>query len=284
MKKWKCIVCGYIHTGDEPPEQCPVCGADRSKFVEVDEAGNEVSAAAGDAKTETAEEAATRWSCTVCGYIHTGDAPPDKCPVCGADASLFVEMEPTDQAEAPSESSADAGETIETDAASSEPSEGRKTGPFALPLPPQLDKASNLLSQYHAHPISVHIPNGVLPLSVLFMAFALLTDHGGFSSAAFYNMIFVLLAMPAVVATGYNDWQLRFGGHLTPVFKTKIICAAVVLITTAAIVFWMNMQPYILMTPGAGRIVFLGLAGIDLTAAAVAGYYGGKLVIFPGNN
>jgi len=30
MKKWVCTVCGYIHEGDTPPEQCPVCkvGAD----------------------------------------------------------------------------------------------------------------------------------------------------------------------------------------------------------------------------------------------------------------
>lgn len=25
MKKWRCTTCGHIHTGDTPPEQCPVC-------------------------------------------------------------------------------------------------------------------------------------------------------------------------------------------------------------------------------------------------------------------
>ncbi len=33
MKKWKCSVCGYIHEGDEPPDQCPVCGAPKEMFV-----------------------------------------------------------------------------------------------------------------------------------------------------------------------------------------------------------------------------------------------------------
>lgn len=33
MKQWKCSVCGYIHTGNEPPEKCPVCGAPASEFV-----------------------------------------------------------------------------------------------------------------------------------------------------------------------------------------------------------------------------------------------------------
>ena len=35
MKKWRCTVCGYIHNGDEPPEKCPVCGADKSLFEEI---------------------------------------------------------------------------------------------------------------------------------------------------------------------------------------------------------------------------------------------------------
>lgn len=35
MKKWKCIECGYVHEGDEPPDECPVCGAPKSAFVEM---------------------------------------------------------------------------------------------------------------------------------------------------------------------------------------------------------------------------------------------------------
>ncbi|HKJ05652.1 MAG TPA: hypothetical protein VJ974_08655 [Geopsychrobacteraceae bacterium] len=31
-KKWRCTVCGYIHTGDQPPGICPVCGVDASRF------------------------------------------------------------------------------------------------------------------------------------------------------------------------------------------------------------------------------------------------------------
>ncbi|MBI5178134.1 MAG: hypothetical protein HZA04_02625 [Nitrospinae bacterium] len=32
MKKWKCTVCGYLHTGDTPPDNCPVCYALAAKF------------------------------------------------------------------------------------------------------------------------------------------------------------------------------------------------------------------------------------------------------------
>lgn len=33
-----------------------------------------------------------KWVCTVCGYVHEGDTPPSKCPLCGAGASKFNEV------------------------------------------------------------------------------------------------------------------------------------------------------------------------------------------------
>ena len=36
MKKYVCPVCGYIYTGDNPPEKCPLCGANL-KEVEDEE-------------------------------------------------------------------------------------------------------------------------------------------------------------------------------------------------------------------------------------------------------
>ena len=33
MKKWVCPVCGYVHEGDTPPEKCPVCKVDGSRFT-----------------------------------------------------------------------------------------------------------------------------------------------------------------------------------------------------------------------------------------------------------
>lgn len=35
MKRWRCIVCGYIHDGEFPPYRCPVCGAPAQMFEEV---------------------------------------------------------------------------------------------------------------------------------------------------------------------------------------------------------------------------------------------------------
>ena len=36
MKKWICPVCGYVHEGENPPTECPVCHIPGSKFIEQD--------------------------------------------------------------------------------------------------------------------------------------------------------------------------------------------------------------------------------------------------------
>ena len=37
MKKFVCTVCGYVHEGDTPPEECPLCGVGPDQFEEVEE-------------------------------------------------------------------------------------------------------------------------------------------------------------------------------------------------------------------------------------------------------
>ncbi len=34
-----------------------------------------------------------KWVCQVCGYVHEGDTPPERCPQCKAPASKFTKME-----------------------------------------------------------------------------------------------------------------------------------------------------------------------------------------------
>ena len=34
-----------------------------------------------------------KWYCTVCGYVHEGDQPPEKCPVCKQPASKCKAMD-----------------------------------------------------------------------------------------------------------------------------------------------------------------------------------------------
>lgn len=58
-KKFRCLVCGYVYEGENPPEKCPMCKAPAAKFVEVVEKGDEPQWACehhlGDGKVEDAE-------------------------------------------------------------------------------------------------------------------------------------------------------------------------------------------------------------------------------------
>ncbi len=33
-----------------------------------------------------------KWVCTVCGYVHEGENPPEKCPTCGVGPDKFIEQ------------------------------------------------------------------------------------------------------------------------------------------------------------------------------------------------
>ena len=41
---------------------------------------------------ELEEKQGKKWVCQVCGYIHYGDNPPEKCPLCGVPKELFKEQ------------------------------------------------------------------------------------------------------------------------------------------------------------------------------------------------
>ncbi len=44
-------------------------------------------------KEEEGEKKMTKWVCTVCGYVHEGEQPPEKCPICKQPAEKFKKQE-----------------------------------------------------------------------------------------------------------------------------------------------------------------------------------------------
>ncbi len=278
MKTWKCTVCGYIQRSEEPPEKCPVCGADRSQFIEI------FPERAGEPEPESATsepKPVKTWKCTVCSYTETGEAPPDECPVCGSVPSKFEEILPEsdDQPEAESAVVKQKLDSPEPEPAPAEMKQDtqepvKKTGrPAYLNI---YDKITWLMTKYHIHPISVHTPNGVLPASVIFVFLAVIFQAASFGAAAFYNLVFVLLTMPLVLFSGYNDWKRIYGGNLTSVFYTKMVCGGLVFFTSLILVIWHIINPDV-VTSGS-RWAFLFIHLIMLAAAGIAGHLGGKLV------
>jgi nitrite reductase (NADH) large subunit len=42
VQSWRCLNCGYVHSGSEPPELCPVCGAAQDVFEPLSDAAEKV--------------------------------------------------------------------------------------------------------------------------------------------------------------------------------------------------------------------------------------------------
>jgi uncharacterized membrane protein/rubredoxin len=243
-----------------------VCGAESRHFN-----GLEASPAAASTSTPSTGTAAEnqRWRCTICGYIHVGPEPPEICPVCGADRSKFELVE-------------DAAETTATEDEKPAPSvdDSATEKPTAKTYLDRYRPWIDLAIEYHAHPIAVHIPNGVLPITVAMVLLAALFDWPAMGQAGVYNMGFTFLSMLAVLFTGYLHWQYKFGGNMTDLFKWKIICGAIVTLLSGILFVWGLADPASARDPGA---VYLLLHIALLVVAGIAGWLGGKLVFRPGH-
>ena len=212
-----------------------------------------------------------KWRCTVCGYIHEGEEPPEICPVCGADRSKFVEIVDEENDEKKSKTEIDPLEP-ETEAIVSD-----APGTTLEPLS-KYDRLYQLTVKHHIHPISVHIPNGVLPVSVFFIFLAVIFKFTGLSQAAFYNLICVVFAMPVVLFSGVIVWQKKYNGVMTKLFLTKMICGGVVSLMAMILVIWYIVDPGVLTLTSPHLVAFLFVSMVMLGAAVTAGFLGGKLV------
>jgi rubredoxin/uncharacterized membrane protein len=202
-----------------------------------------------------------KWECTVCGYIHEGEEPPDECPVCSADKSMFVEV--IEQGQTPP--------GLATQQLV--PSAAKPTF-----LATVYTLASEQILKHHLHPIMVHTPNGILPMALLFLFITAFLGLPLYETAAFYSFVFVLIAMPVVLFTGYEVWQKRYRGAMTTIFKIKIGASIVTVILLLTLIIWRVIQPDIITTPSNGRWVFLFLSLVLVGAVGGAGHMGGKLV------
>ncbi|MFH2092258.1 MAG: rubredoxin-like domain-containing protein [Pseudomonadota bacterium] len=200
------------------------------------------------------------WQCTVCKYIHKGEEPPEKCPVCGVDASKFIQI---DEADIPEKKPKK--KPIQT------PLEPAKEAPKTL-----IQQIEALLCKHHAHPVSVHTPNGILPAAVLLWVLAWIFRSDLLAKVAVINLLFVITALPFVIYTGVLEWKKKYNGAMTLVFKIKILAAALTSVSCAISIVWYLFDPGVLYSFKA--LVFLFVNVIMLAAAGIAGHIGGKLV------
>ncbi|MBF0202851.1 MAG: rubredoxin [Desulfamplus sp.] len=220
-----------------------------------------------------------KWKCTICRYIHEGDEPPARCPICKAPASKFVLFEIEQD-----EKSKDSLRIKELEKKISEQKAIIEAGkPRIIKLYKSLQE---LIVKHHAHPISVHFPNGVLPVAVTFFILAVLFNNTEISiantlsktlsAAGFFNMLFVLLVLPFVLFAGYVEWIKKYNKAMTSLFVVKIISASVTTIICVFNVVWYISDPQVLSSCLSWLFILLNV--IMLACAGIAGHLGGKLV------
>lgn len=210
-----------------------------------------------------------KWRCTVCGYVHEGEEPPATCPVCGASKSAFElveeEAQPSKEPEPEEKTETASEEKINQENFQAQDSSDNNFNGL-------IEKIDDAIIKHHLHPISVHIPNGVIPIAVFLLIIGSLFNNQSLIDAAYYNIAMVFLAMPIVLYTGFVEWKNRYNKALTGVFKTKISAAAVVAFLSVFISLWKS------FSPDAGGMFFLICHIIMLLAAGIAGHIGGKFV------
>ncbi len=238
-----------------------------------------------------------KWICTVCGYVHEGDSPPDVCPVCGQPKEMFEKAEemPASTSQAP------AGGTSKKS--------GKKSGrwrctvcnyihegtepPDMCPVcgagkeafVPETDSPEHhhrgfggLIEKLHLHPVSAHFPNGALPLALLAWLIYLVSGDSSFERTSFYLMLVATLAVPFTALTGWSDAKHRFGTTTTGVFPEKKLWSLVLTGVTLGMAGWRLFLGWTHVPNGLEIVVYTVLLVAATALVARLGMLGGKLV------
>jgi uncharacterized membrane protein len=198
---------------------------------------------------------AKSWRCTVCGYIHSGDEPPEVCPVCGVDASKF--------------------ELVSTAGAEPAAAEGDKMTRLKSAALALFDE---MRATFVPHAVFAHFPNALLPTTVLFLLLFIISGQSSFETTSFYLLLVALLSIPPTFAAGIYDWRKRYAGELTPIFRKKIILGLVLLVLASFAAVWRLLSPEVLSSGGFSACAYSILIFIMLGCVTLLGHYGGTLV------
>lgn len=145
---------------------------------------------------------------------------------------------------------------------------------------PQKRDWKKLIAKAHLHPIMVHFPNALFPVSLTLLGLNYYTGERSFEMASFYTLIFGTLAVPGAIATGLFSWKTRFRGRVTRIFVEKILWSIVLLILSTICILLRSLIPDIATQPTIVGWIYVGLM-ISLQPLVMRlGFLGGKLVFF----
>ncbi len=187
-----------------------------------------------------------RWRCTVCGYIHRGETPPDICPVCGVGAEKFELLE-------------DEGDRASVS--------GSSTGLL-----------QEMKDSFMPHAVMAHFPNALLPTLALFLVFYLVVGIETLDHGIYLLLGLIPLSALATLTTGILSWRQHYAGAKSRIFHRKLIYGGC-LVLVCFEMFWLRYNnPDLLKTGGELTWFFLILGVAALFCVTMLGHYGGMLV------
>lgn len=130
----------------------------------------------------------------------------------------------------------------------------------------------------HTHHIGSHFTNGLMPIASLLITIYFITGDRNFESAAFYCIVFAMLAIPPVFFSGLLDWLTRFQGRSTHIFNHKRIFGVLFMLVSIVLVVWRIMRPDVATPESELRYVYLAMIYADTGFATYLGYLGGKFI------
>ena len=186
-----------------------------------------------------------RWRCTVCGFVHRGDTPPEACPVCGVGPEKFELLDEEGEADSPSVAAQ--------------------------------GLLQEMLQSFMPHAVMAHFPNALVPILGLFVLLFLIgiktLDHG----------IYLLLALLpicvlATFVTGVHSWHKHYDGAKSRIFHRKLVFGVCLILISCEMFLLRFRNPQLLSEMGPSGWLFLILCGAALFCVTMLGHYGGMLV------
>ncbi len=186
------------------------------------------------------------WRCTVCGYLHQGDLPPETCPLCHAAADKF--------------------ELVGTAA------DNRS---FVAGL---LEELRRMRETFAPHAVSAHFPTALIPTCSLFLLLAVISSYSSFEFTAFSLLMVVMISIPLTMLTGFLLWRKNYQQVRSVIFNRKIRLAWVLLLVAVVTLSWRIISPALVAEGGVPLVLYLLLNLLMLVCVTLLGHYGGMLV------
>jgi uncharacterized membrane protein len=132
----------------------------------------------------------------------------------------------------------------------------------------------------HPHPMTVHFPIVFLMSVVFFNGIYLLTGIDSLETTAFHCLIGVILFLPVAIVTGFFTWWLNYLAKPMKPVVLKIVLSGILVVLSAAALFWRIADPGIMDSLGFTRVIYLIIILSFAPLVSIIGWLGASLT-FP---